>query len=438
MKQLSLGFGRCDFTPDVPVSMNSSRTGTEIGDRLYATCLAWQDENGIVLQYSLDLRNIYAPFYEMISNAVAEKTGIPTDRLLLSVTHNHSSPDIALLGRPEIAAWVEKVGLPAACQAGLDAMADLAPVTGAEGGTTITEKLGFVRRYQRADGTWRGIGSPKSDSPIVRAESAADPELRAVRIHREGKKDVVLVNFQAHAASGLGSHPTLVHADFVGPLRRDVEKECDCLMIYLQGACGNVNCNAQLPEDKIGWPGDCFQIGKAMAKDVAEALAEAKPLSLNGMRLVNAPLKCTVNHAKTHLAEKAKEIRNVEDPELKEKMMREAGITSRYEIGAIIKRSAFGEFRDMPLSTLVLGDLAMGFAPVELFDTCGKAFRDASPYAMTFFCGYTNGSHSYMPSAPAFPHFGYEVLECHYVGGTGEMIALKLAAMLNQTKKGLI
>ena len=77
MKQLSLGFGRCDFTPDVPVSMNSSRTGTEIGDRLYATCLAWQDENGIVLQYSLDLRNIYAPLYEMISKTVAEKTGIP-------------------------------------------------------------------------------------------------------------------------------------------------------------------------------------------------------------------------------------------------------------------------------------------------------------------------------------------------------------------------
>jgi hypothetical protein len=318
-------------------------------------------------------------------------------------------------------------------------MADLAPVTGAEGGTTITEKLGFVRRYQRTDGTWSGIAGTKSDAPLAKAETKADPELRAVRVFREGKKDVVLVNFQAHAASGLGTHPTLVHADFVGPLRRDVEKECDCLMIYLQGACGNVNCNARLPEDKIGWPDNCFKIGEAMAKDVSEALAEAKPLSLGDeIHLVNAPLTCTVNHAKTHLAEKAKEIRSIEDPALREKMMQEAGITNRYEIGAIIKRSAFGEFRDMPLSTLVVGDLAMGFAPVELFDTCGKAFRDASPYAMTFFCGYTNGSHSYMPSAIAFPHFGYEVMECHYVGGTGEMIALKLAAMLNQTKKGLI
>ena len=111
--------------------------------------------------------------------------------------------------------------------------------------------------------------------------------------------------------------------------------------------------------------------------------------------------------------------------------MEEAGITSKYEVTAIIKRSAFGETREMPLSSLVLGELAMGFAPVELFDTCGKQFRDASSYPMTFFCGYTNGSHSYMPSAIAFPHGGYEVMECHYVPGTGEMIALKLAQMIH-------
>ena len=73
----------------------------------------------------------------------------------------------------------------------------------------------------------------------------------------------------------------------------------------------------------------------------------------------------------------------------------------------------------------------MGFAPVELFDTCGKAFRETSRYPMTFFVGYTNGSHSYMPSALAFPNGGYEPLECHYVPGTGEMIALKLSEMIH-------
>ena len=116
-------------------------------------------------------------------------------------------------------------------------------------------------------------------------------------------------------------------------------------------------------------------------------------------------------------------------------MMLDAGITSKYEVTAIIKRSNFGETREMPLSALCCGELAMGFAPVELFDTCGKAFRDASVYQTTFFCGYTNGSHSYMPSAIAFPHKGYEVLECHYVPGTGERIVLELLKHLSAMKQ---
>ena len=91
--------------------------------------------------------------------------------------------------------------------------------------------------------------------------------------------------------------------------------------------------------------------------------------------------------------------------------------------------------KDASFSVLILGDLAMGFAPVELFDACGKAFREASAYPMTFFSGYTNAAHSYMPSATAYPHGGYEALECHYVPGTGEMIALKLAAMVNEDWK---
>jgi hypothetical protein len=90
----------------------------------------------------------------------------------------------------------------------------------------------------------------------------------------------------------------------------------------------------------------------------------------------------------------------------------------------------------MPLASLACGELGLGFAPVELFDTCGKEFRDASPCEMTFFCGYALGYHSYMPSAAAYPNGGYEALQCHYVPGTGEMIALELARQLNVLKRG--
>ena len=430
-----LGFGRCDITPDGPVSMNSTITGTEVIDRLYATCLAWKDGDRTVLQYSIDLRNIYDQEYEMVSARISEEVGIPREDLLISVTHNHSAPDIMWQSRPEIKDWTDRIGLPAMCRAGKEALSDLTYVTGAVSGKSITHKLNFVRRFQREDGTWSGIASAKSDSPLARHETFADPELRAVRIFREGKKDVVLINYQTHAANGLGNFPNKVHADFVGPLRRVVEGAEDVLAIYIQGACGNVNCSALLPEDKIDWPGHCFNIGEAMGKNVLEALKNAKPLKLGRLKMINCRLTCQVNHEKSHLADIARTIRDEQDPDRKQQMMEQAGITSRYEVTAIIKRSAFGETREMPLSALCCGELAMGFAPVELFDTCGKAFRDASAYQTTFFCGYTNGSHSYMPSALAFPHKGYEVLECHYIPGTGERIVLELLKQLSAMKQ---
>ena len=431
---LLLGFGRCDFTPDGPVAMNSRQISDEVIDHIYVTCLAWKDTNTTVLQFSMDLRNIYDPQYDFVAPHLSKALGIPQEQLLISVTHNHSAPDISLQDREDIKDWTYRIGLPAMCQAGKDALADLSPVTGAVSGISITEKLNFVRRYQRADGTWYGIACPMTDAPLVRAENKADPELRAVRISRSSKKDIIMINFQTHAATGQGNFPFKVHADFVGPLRRVVENSEDALAVYFQGACGNVNCNARLPEDKKGWPDDCFKIGEAMGQKVLEALAHAKPLQLGSLKLINHKLTRQVNHSKSHLADQARIIKAETDPEKKQKLMNDAGITNIYEVSAIIKRSCFGETREMPLSTLSCGELAFGFAPVELFDTCGKAFRDASPFDTTFFCGYTNGSHSYMPSAHAFPHKGYEVMECHYVPGTGELIVLELLRQLKVMK----
>ena len=102
MSTLKIGFGRGDFSPDGNVSMNSTHTGTTLFDRLYANCIAWQDGETTILQYSIDLRSLYDVPYSILHNAVAEATGIPDDRIILSVTHNHSSPDGLVWLRSEL------------------------------------------------------------------------------------------------------------------------------------------------------------------------------------------------------------------------------------------------------------------------------------------------------------------------------------------------
>lgn len=115
-------------------------------------------------------------------------------------------------------------------------------------------------------------------------------------------------------------------------------------------------------------------------------------------------------------------------------MAEEIGVCLFAEPGIIIRRAGLPDTEDMPLATLALGDLGMGFFPFEMFDTNGKQLRDISVYPMTFPCGYSLNYLGYMPSCTAVPHGGYEVFMCRYVPGTGESVVLELAAMLRKMK----
>jgi hypothetical protein len=53
---------------------------------------------------------------------------------------------------------------------------------------------------------------------------------------------------------------------------------------------------------------------------------------------------------------------------------------------------------------------------------------------VTFTCSLANGSNSYVPSAEAFPHGGYEVGMCRFVPGCGEEFANEQIRLLNLCK----
>jgi len=54
-------------------------------------------------------------------------------------------------------------------------------------------------------------------------------------------------------------------------------------------------------------------------------------------------------------------------------------------------------------------DIAIWSAPIELFCEVSNEVRSRSPFAYTFYFGYTNGWFGYMPTAEEWPHGGYEV-----------------------------
>ena len=65
----------------------------------------------------------------------------------------------------------------------------------------------------------------------------------------------------------------------------------------------------------------------------------------------------------------------------------------------------------MEIQAIAIGDLAIVSHASDPFVETGLATKQASPFARTFFAGYTNGCIGYVPTAGAYPHGGYEVLQ---------------------------
>ena len=432
MEPIKIGYCREIFNPDKPVRMNSSKTGETIFNDICVTAVYLEQGQTKAMIVGMDVRNVYGYFSEQVRPMITEVTGVPTENIFLHTPHNHSSPDCSAQNDPTVADWRERIGYPAIVRAAKNACEDAKVMTGMEGGEGVSERVSFVRRYLMADGNWSAIGN-KSKVTKIAHESDADLLLRAVRITREGGKDIILVSYQTHAASGLGERPTEIHSDFVGPLRDRLEEKTGGLVLYLQGACGNTNCATRIAAEKP-FKKDTTGVGQSLADTAFQVLKTAKPMNWEQLKVLTGTLECRVNHSTDHLADKCREIYDEDDLDKRQEMADALGICLFAEPGIIIRRAGLPDTEQMPLATLAIGDLGFGFFPFEMFDTNGKQLRDISAYPMTFPCGYSLNYLGYMPSCTAVPHGGYEVFMCRYVPGTGESVVLELVAMLRKMK----
>ncbi len=441
MTQFYAGFGRREISNDTVLSLNSTRSSGDILTPLKTTCVCLSDGETKILLFSNDVRNTTARIAADVKAMIEEKLGVPGGNIFIVATHNHSAPDVHPYDREDTHDWLVRIVYPGMLKAAEDAIADLSPCTGVFAGKATVPSVASVRRYFREDGTFAGIVIPKSsDSPIVRHETEGDPELRALKFAREGKKDVAVINFQVHAATAAGVVPLKVCADFLHALRETAEADGEVLVEYLQGGCGNINTLSQVPgENYVNKDYDLA--GKKLAEGMKEAFANAREIPVGAIRVTNEIYDGLVNHAKTHLAPKVAEVgraireKGVTDAKEKNRMYVEAGFTSRYEASGIEKRSRYGKTLPVPLSSVTFGDAALTLTPFETFDQNSRQVREASPFPMTFTCGYTNAYMGYLPTAYGFLNGGYESLQSDFIPGTGEAVSLELLRQLHEARE---
>jgi len=409
----TVGFGRADITPaTLPMDLGGDAIATSVGDPLYASCTVISDGENAAVIFHLDMKSIPNVFLTTVTTRLTKKFNIPAENVILNATHSHNSP-VDVTGSDDASIrWRTKV-LPAMDNAVGDALHDLAPaeIYVSKGDTT---NFAFVRRYLMADGSWDGIQMNNPCNDTVAHESEADAELRVIRFDRGDKKDIVMVNWQGHAAHGRGMHPNLISSDFIYELRTGVEKELGVHMVYHNGSSGNLNFSDRLGQQKFS---NFHGVGTGLVGVVAEAVKNEEKVNPGKVRSAKTTVTCTVFVDDPYKVEGAKKYAESSEG-VRPSVLAEYGLISSYEVSAINSRQRRlknGPTVDVDLYAISCGDIAFFTSPFEQFDSDGKYIRDASPFKMTFSCAYSNGHYGYLPSSFAYPHGCSEVYTTPFV-----------------------
>ena len=420
------GYARVDITPtqSVPIESNMSTT---VSDKNYATVIAVSDGETKALFITTDLRHSKDPILRYTLMA-AEKNGVPSDNVFLCATHNHSTITYDDSNSSAMFKW--KKQFQNAIEEGIEAaLADLTPTT-AKIGVAHTENFAFVRRYIMEDGSFKGIHTNNPSTAYARHETEADDEMQVIRFEREGARDIVMVNWQAHPAHAVDMFPTMITSDFVHFFREDAEKLYDVNFAFFQGASGNINLHSYVSGKQIY--NNYIQVGHALAERMADALDNMEKVKLGKINVERMDFDAQVDHSQDALYDIALEVYRESDSAKQKELINKYGFQSKYEAISIIQRHNYGATKVFSLSAISFGDLGFASTPYEMFDTNGMEVKEGSPFKMTFVCSCTNGAWSYIAADHAYENGGYEVYNCKFVRGTAEKVVGELLKMLQK------
>lgn len=392
--EFQVGFGKVDITPAEPIHLASyGDADTRISEGamhpLYSICIVMKDADGnTMIMITTDLSQGGHTIMNELRPMITEKYGVQADHITIGGTHNHNAPDYGYNDDYD-QKWkdVYKNGCMDAIQMAMD---DLAPAT-VQIGRTETENVTFVRRYLLENGEYTGDNfNMDYTSPIKAHESEADEEIQLVRYVREGdKKDIVMVNWQAHAAKH--GHTNYLSADYPGALRDKVEAELGVHCVFYQGACGNLNPSSRI-HGEAAVDGGGYQKAVAVGELVADYVIKA--LNTEGVM----------------------------------KQINTGKINAKQD--KFIGQDSFDE-----TNTITCGDLSFVTLPVEFFDSLGKQIKDETPYEMTVLMGFHCGNGQYLATYDAYLHGGYEPRNSRYRAGEGEKFVEYYLNSLNEMYK---
>lgn len=387
---LQVGFGRADITPDFKMPLQgypgpADRIFNRVLDPIYATCIAFSDGENTVLLYSLDLTDSCWEAVVLAKSDIQKATGVPFGNIMASCTHNHSAPSFIEYFNKERYVTLLREQMLSAAQ---DAIGDLKSAQ-LYIGSIEAEGLNAIRHYTLADGGVAGDNFGEKDGMVYIGHAGkADTTMQVLRVAREGGKDIVISNWQAHPHRTGGGNKLDLSSDIVGPMRTYVEENADCHFAYFTGASGNLNSTSRIAGENSAL--NYVDHGIELGQYACLALTDMTPV---------APGKVQMK-------------------------------TQKY---APLAKNNDKPGQPVDLHAISIGDVAFVVVNYEMFCQNGQFVKENSPFAMTFVATVANINGGYVPSENNYEYNGmesYEATKCYYRKGAGEELAQQYVNLL--------
>jgi neutral ceramidase len=357
---------KVDITPETPQPLRgySPRMSTKVRDRLYHRIVALDDGTTSFFLISSDLCSLSPAYCDRITGNLAKELGVPAENVWWSITHTHSAPYV---GPPGF---------------GIVFMPERHKVSEDEAYTALVEKSladGVRQARQKLAPARLGIGRGYAEANINRRARSADGQCRLgmnpsgpvdrriglVRLDKaDGTPLALLANYAMHGTV-LGGTSTLISGDGPGVVAEYVEQKIGAPMLYLNGAAGNI-----------------APLYSTRTEAESRLLGHFQVLLGDPILDANRRLRTTSAAVKLHASQIV-----VETP-------KRPGLKWSDELKDYLRVSPDGtETLRLPVRFLRINeDTVIWSAPLELFCEISNEIRDRSPFANTFFFGYTNGT----------------------------------------------
>jgi hypothetical protein len=398
---------KVDITPKSPQWLlgYAARQSTGVHDPIYHRVVAMDDGRTQFYLVSSDICLFSPGLYDDVAAELERATGITRKQFWWSVTHTHSAPEIGppamskvFLGSRFTHEWDRDYTqqlTSSLIKAIQDARARLEPARLQIG--TGMSLANINRRAKDVDG---------KVSLGLNPDGPADRQIGLIRLERpDGSLLALIANYAIHGTV-LSGENKLISGDAPGVVAAYVEQKLNATVLFINGAAGNL-----------------APIYSVYATPGSGHLMQFRVLLGDRILRANAAIPKGTEDVKLRLDEAY-----VESPY-------RSGLEFPQELNAYFHTDSAGRVMvKLPIRFLEINDTAIWSAPVELFCEIAIHVRNVSPFAHTFYFGYTNGWFGYLPTSQAVAEGGYEPNTSPFTGAAESDITEKVVTYLQGAK----